>query len=258
MAAQPVSVAFDANQTRAAFRLYHPKGNSITLEMVQALRAALEPVTANPHLKLLTIEGTGSDFSFGASIPEHAPGAIRQVLPAMHQLFGDVLELPVPTAAIVRGRCLGGGFELALACDFIFASDDATFGLPEINLAAFPPAAAVLLPWRIGGTRATRAILTGEAGTARQWEASGMLELVVAASELDREVDAWFVRHLAPRSAAALRFAAVAARSTLVAHVQTHLPRLERLYLDEVVQTADAIEGVAAFLEKRPPRWLDR
>ena len=258
MAGQPVSVAFNSDETRAAFRLYHPKGNSLTLDMIEALRAGLESIAANPHLKLITIEGAGADFSFGANIPEHAPGAIERVLPAMHELIFDLLDAPAPTAALVRGRCLGGGFELALACDFIFATGDATFALPEIALGVFPPAASALLPWRVGGARATRAIVTGETRGAREWEAAGLLEVAAPDAELQHHVDTWFSRTLAPRSAEALRNATVAARASLLADVRVDLPWLERLYLDKASRTADAGEGIAAFLEKRSPRWIDR
>src|SRR5688572_28324052 len=113
----PVSVRFNSDRSRAAFTLAHPKGNIITDEMVRALRAALESVAENPHLKLVTIEGAGTDFSFGASVPEHVPEQIGAVLPEMHALVEDLLDVPAVTAAVVRGRCLGGGFELALACD---------------------------------------------------------------------------------------------------------------------------------------------
>src|SRR5688500_20360161 len=113
----PVAIAFNHDQTRAALTIHDPKGNIVTAAMVDALRAALESISQNPHLKLVTIEGDGPDFSFGASIPEHLPDQIGQVLPAMHALIVDLLETPAATAAIVRGRCLGGGFELALACE---------------------------------------------------------------------------------------------------------------------------------------------
>jgi cyclohexa-1,5-dienecarbonyl-CoA hydratase len=254
----PVGVRFNADQTRAALRLFHPKGNIITAEMVDALRAALEPLAENPHLKLLTVEGSGPDFSFGASIPEHAPDRIADVLPRMHALIEDLLEAPVITAAIVRGRCLGGGFELALACDFIFAADDAVFGLPEVALGVFPPAAAALLPLRAGAARATRAIVTGHQSTAGDWQAAGLVELTAPAGRLDVEVDRWFDLHLRARSAAALRHAAAAARLMLLSQVRSALPELERLYLQDTMRTQDAVEGIAAFLEKRQPHWKDR
>jgi cyclohexa-1,5-dienecarbonyl-CoA hydratase len=254
----PVSVAFNADRTRAAFRLFHPKGNIITAEMVDALRAGLESVAQNPHLKMLSIEGSGVDFSFGASIPEHAPDRIGTVLPEMHGLIDDLLDAPAVTSAIVRGRCLGGGFELALACDVIFAADDATFGLPEVALGVFPPAASALLPARVGAARASRAIITGGARGASEWKDAGLIELTAPASQLNAEVDRWFNLHLRQKSAAALRYATSAARAGLVAHVRSLLPELERLYLQDLMRTHDAAEGIAAFLEKRPPSWKDQ
>lgn len=252
-----VAVSFNGDHTRAAFRLSHPKGNIITAETIAALASGLEGVGANPHLKLITIEGDGEDFSYGASIPEHAPERIGYVLPAMHRLIKGLLDAPAVTAAVVRGRCLGGGFELALACDFIFAADNATFGLPEIALGVFPPAGAALLAFRTDGARATRTILTGESRGAADWHQAGLIELLAPAAALDAAVEGWFARHMAPRSAAALRHAAAAARLTLAAHVRHTLPELERLYLDTLMRTHDAAEGVAAFLAKREPRWTD-
>jgi cyclohexa-1,5-dienecarbonyl-CoA hydratase len=254
----PVSVAFDRNHTRAAFTLYHPKGNIITAEMIDALTAALSPLNDYPHLKLITIEGTGHDFSFGASIPEHTAEQIGAVLPRMHRLVRDLLDAPAVTAALVRGRCLGGGFELALACDFMFAADDAIFGLPEIALGVFPPAAAALLPFKVGGARALRAILTGELRSAADWHRDGLVELIAPSASLEERTTHWFEQHLASKSAVALRHGAAAARAGLADHVDRTLPQLERLYLDSLMRTQDAGEGVSAFLEKRTPRWTDR
>jgi cyclohexa-1,5-dienecarbonyl-CoA hydratase len=253
-----VSVSFNHDQSRAAFRLFHPKGNIITAEIVEALRPGLANVAENPHLKLITLEGAGADFSFGASIPEHAPDRIGEVLPQMHALVEDLLEVPAVTAAIVRGRCLGGGFELALSCDLIFAADDAVFGLPEIMLGVFPPAAAALLPARVGYARATRAVLSGESRPASYWVDAGLIELTAPSADLASRVDAWFSQHLAPKSASALRYASAAVRAGLLTHVRDTLPPLERLYLEDLMRTADAAEGLDAFMQKRAPQWRDR
>lgn len=254
----PVHLAVNREQTRAAFRLFHPKGNIVTAEMIGALARAIETIAENPHLKLVTIEGEGADFSFGASIPEHAPGEIGRVLPEMHALIYALLDLAVPTAALVRGRCLGGGFELALACDFIFAEQSAVLGLPEIALGVFPPAASALLPPRVGSARATSAILTGKLISSGDWQQAGLLESVVPDGTLNDEIDRWFEAHLRARSSTALRHAAAAARLSLRQHVGEVLPALERLYLKDLMQTRDAAEGIAAFLEKRAPNWTDR
>ena len=254
----PLHVAFSDDHSRAAFRLSHPKGNIITAAMIAALTQALDSIANSAHLKLITIEGTGPDFSFGASIPEHAPGEIERVLPEMHALILALLDCPAVTAALVRGRCLGGGFELALACDFVFAERTASFGLPEIALAVFPPAAAALLPARVGLARATSAILTGESRSADDWSRAGLIEQISEPGELAADVDRWFAQHLRARSAAALRHATAAARLSLRQHVAAVLPELERLYLADLMGTADAAEGVAAFLARRAPRWMDR
>ena len=241
------------------FRLEIPqsKGNLITAAAVSALRESLARVAGDSHVKLIALEGRGPDFSFGASIPEHVPGEIERVLPDMHRLVFDLLDAPAPTAAIVRGQCLGGGFELALACDFIFAAEDAVLGLPEVKLGVFPPAGAALLPARIGAARAARAVLTGETRPAAEWHAAGLVALVAPAARLAAEIERWFNTHFKPRSAAALRHAALAARLALRDEVARTLPALEQLYLSRLMRTADAAEGVAAFMEKRAPRWRD-
>lgn len=253
----PVSAAFDAGQTRAAFTLFHEKGNIVTADMVTSLRTALDGITQNPHLKLITIEGAGPDFSFGASIPEHAPDRIGRVLPEMHALIYELLEAPAATAALVRGRCFGGGFELALACDFIFAEADATFALPESALGVFPPAASALLPARVGLAQATGSLLTGAPVGARDWHARGLVQLLAGPGTLEAAVAEWFAVNLAPKSAAALRHAVAATRMGLQAHVLDLLPRLERLYLNDLMRTRDAAEGIDAFLAKRQPSWTD-
>ncbi|HEX2343590.1 MAG TPA: enoyl-CoA hydratase/isomerase family protein [Vicinamibacterales bacterium] len=235
----------------------HSKGNLVSAAAVAALRESLDGVKGDSHIKLIALEGRGPDFSFGASIPEHAPGEIERVLPDMHKLVFDLLDAPAPTAAIVRGQCLGGGFELALACDFIFAAEDAVLGLPEVKLGVFPPAGAALLPARVGAARAARAVLTGETRPAAEWHAAGLVALVAPAARLANEIERWFNTHLKPRSAAALRHAALAARFALREQVARTLPALEQLYLSRLMRTADAAEGVAAFMEKRAPRWRD-
>jgi cyclohexa-1,5-dienecarbonyl-CoA hydratase len=232
-----------------------PKGNLLSLDMVRALRDAVAQHAAEPGLKWLTIEGAGGQFSYGARIQEHLPEPMRTVLPATHGLFRDLLACPVSTAALVDGRCLGGGFELALACDDIIASSDATFGLPEIGLAAFPPAAAALLPGRVGASRAARAVVTGDPMGASYWHDAGLVSTVAPETTLIEAAREWFDRHLAPRSAVGLRYAAEAARIVLRAQVEPALDRAERLYLDGLLETMDAVEGIQAWIEKREPRW---
>lgn len=252
-----LSVLMHEDTKRVTLRFAHPKGNIITDELVTQLRQALEDLSQSTSLRLLVIEGEGRDFSFGANIPEHAPGAIEQSLPLFHSLVFDLLAMPVPTAAVVRGRCIGGGFEIALACDFIFAADEATFALPEIKLGVFAPVATVLLPKRVGLAAATSALLTGASRTAAEWKSRGLIEMTAPTEGLARAVDAWFNATLAQYSAEALRYAVRALRAPLNEAAAREIPEIERLYLNEASRSRDAREGIEAFLEKRQPRWRD-
>jgi cyclohexa-1,5-dienecarbonyl-CoA hydratase len=231
------------------------RGNLLSLDLVRALGRELHALESERGIKWLTIEGSGGEFSYGARIQEHTPELMQTVLPETHRLLKRLLAFPAPTAALVEGRCLGGGFELALACDDIIAMDAATFGLPEIRLAAFAPAAAALLPLRVGASRATRAIVTGQMQDARYWHDSGLVSMVAPQPGLLDAAAAWFDAHLAPHSAVALAHAVAAARLTVRAQAEPALDRAARDYLGGLLKTADAVEGVNAFLEKRPPQW---
>jgi cyclohexa-1,5-dienecarbonyl-CoA hydratase len=251
----PVRTEVTHDGARLRLLLDRPKANIVSLEMIGALRRVLADLPGRPALRLLTIEGAGDHFSYGASVEEHAPPLIDRVLSELHGLVRDLLAAPVPTLAVVRGRCLGGGLELVLACDLVFAAEEAVLGVPEIQLGVFPPAAAALLPARIGASRATVAVLQGETFPARWWEAAGLVARVAPGAALEAEVDRWFEQYAAPRSAVALGFAARAARQALRQVAEPALAELERLYLEQLMRTHDAAEGIAAFVAKRAPRW---
>lgn len=234
-----------------------PRGNLLSLRMVRDLDEAIDGALRRRGLRWLTVEGAGGEFSFGADLKEHRPDAMRAVLPATHALLRKLLAAPVPTAALVEGRCLGGGFELALCCDDILADGGATFGCPEIEVGAFAPVASLLLPLRAGGARASRVLITGGEHTARYWYRAGLVSLVRPGDDLRAAAGQWFDRRLAGKSAVALGHAARAARLVTRAQIEPLLDRLERQYLDELLATRDAVEGVEAWLEKRAPRWSE-
>lgn len=237
--------------------LNQPRGNLLSHDMIRALQETLDDVDGRRGLKWVTVEGAGDEFSYGARIQEHLPEPMRIVLPAAHALLRQWLAVPAPTAALVRGRCLGGAFELALACDDIIAAADASFGLPEIALAAFPPAGAALLPLRVGASRAARAIITGATQPAAYWHEAGLVSMVPPGRSLHEAAAEWFDRHLRPHSATALAHAVRAARLVLTSQALPALETAERLYLDSLLGTDDAREGVQAFIDKRRPTWKD-
>lgn len=230
-----------------------PKANVLDARMLAGISDAFERHGQSPRLKAVIFEGAGAHFSFGASVAEHTREKAGAMLAQLHGLARKILALGVPTAAVVRGQCLGGGLELAGLCSWIFASPTAVFGQPEIKLAVFPPLASVLLPWRLGGARALDLCVSGrsiDAQTALAWG------LAHAVTEDPAATAARFITdEILPKSASSLRRAERAARGELIHRVEHTLPRVERDYLEDLMHTHDANEGIAAFIERRPPRW---
>jgi cyclohexa-1,5-dienecarbonyl-CoA hydratase len=244
----------DASQV-ARIVLAAPKANILDRAMMSEIIKALATMRNHGTLKAVVVESEGPHFSLGASIEEHLPGEIAQTLKLLRALLEALTNTPAPTIAAVHGQCLGGGLELALACDLIIAEEGAHFGLPEIKLGVFPPAGAALLPVRIGASRSAELIITGESWPAVSALSAGLVHRIAPAGELNACLDAWIQTDFLPRSTAALRFVVQAARRTLVQALKTELPELERLYLDELMLHPDPVEGIRSFLEKRQPRW---
>lgn len=233
--------------------LDRPKANVLDAEMIGALMAAVVGLKAEGPLKLVVFEGAGAHFSFGASVAEHLPGMVHGMLAGFHALFREIEQLGVPTAAIVRGQCLGGGFELATACGRVVCDPTARFALPEITLGVFPPVAAASLSWRVPGAVATRLLLTGEAVTGPEAARIGLAD--ECAEDPEAALQAWFDRSLAPRSAVALRFAWRAARRPMARLLDEELAAVEALYLDELMVCRDPLIGLNAFLDRTQPTW---
>jgi cyclohexa-1,5-dienecarbonyl-CoA hydratase len=232
-----------------------PKANILDRAMMGGIVSILSGLTSSPNLKVIVITGEGSNFSYGASVSEHLPGEIEQTLSELRRLLLAVAKAPVPTIAAVRGYCLGGGFELALACDLIAAEETAQFGCPEIKLAVFPPAASALLPVKAGSSFASKAVLTGGTYFGKDLFAAGLVSLLARSGALDNELNRWLESDFLPRSAQALGHAAAAARLPMLRALERDLPVLEKLYVERLMQEPDAIEGIQAFLEKREPHW---
>jgi cyclohexa-1,5-dienecarbonyl-CoA hydratase len=235
--------------------LDRPRANILDAEMIAGIQEALD-TGLRDHTRLIVLEGAGDHFSFGASVEEHQADQAEEMLHSFHGLFRRLGALGVPTCAVVRGQCLGGGLELASWCTWVVATPDARLGQPEVKLAVFPPMASVLLPWRCGGGAALDLCVSGHS-----IPASRALELGLVTA-ITPDPTAWWrdlvTEQLASSSAAGLRFAERAVRQELMALLETRLPALERLYLDELMATHDANEGIAAFMARRAPSFTHR
>lgn len=259
---EAATVRADLIESDAVLRLVldRPKGNVLTMDLMRQLGGALEAHRDDRHLKLVVLRGAGGTFSYGASVEEHRKAQAPAMLAAFHALARQIATYPVPVAALVEGRCLGGAFELVLCCHFVFAARNAVFACPEIKLGVFPPVLAVLGPHRLGTPVSERMLLTGEEAGADALAATGFVTaLFEAGADGEAALLAWYRDKLRGLSAFALRQATRAARAgagmdDLLAE---RLVPVERRYVEIVLESHDGNEGIEAFLARRAPVWED-
>lgn len=255
---EKIKVSYLNNNSVAQIILDDGKGNVLDHIMMEELQQLLSSFKEKKEIKLITFEGAGKHFSFGASVEEHQKDMAAAMLRSFHQLFYTLRDLAIPTLAKISGQCLGGGLELALMCNFMFADKSARLGQPEIVLGVFPPPASVILPEKIGLARAEELLLTGKAITADEAKVFGLLnEVFDDKSKLDDGVVSFIEKYIVPRSASSLRFGVKASRAKFNHVLGNFLPMLEQMYVNGLMNTRDANEGITSFLEKRKPVWQD-
>jgi cyclohexa-1,5-dienecarbonyl-CoA hydratase len=253
MAETPLKVWIEREGALLRLRLARPKANILDAAMIAALDGAFAEHAGNTALRGVLIDQEGPHFSFGASVEEHLPGHCAAMLKGLHALLLRMLACHAPIMVAIRGQCLGGGLEFACGGHLLFAARDAQLAQPEMKLAVFAPAASILLPLRVGQSRAEDLLLSGrsiDASTALAWGLVNEVADDPAAAAL-----AYFDAHLAVKSASSLGYALRAARAPLVEQVRHRLAEVEALYLDGLMNTRDAVEGLQAFLDKRTPKW---
>jgi cyclohexa-1,5-dienecarbonyl-CoA hydratase len=234
--------------------LDHPPLNILTGDVLRRIRLELTSLADQADLRVLLISGVGKHFSAGADVAEHLPPHHLSLIPAFLDTIAALDAFPVPVVAAVRGKCLGGAFELIQPADLVIAGEGATFGQPEIVLGVFPPAACALLSDRLAPALVSRVLYTGDSISAADALRGGFVARVVP----DDEVEAAALdeaRRVARHSAAVLRATKHALRATRgIAH-RAALQEAGRIYLHELMDTRDAVEGLRAFTEKRQPVW---
>jgi cyclohexa-1,5-dienecarbonyl-CoA hydratase len=241
----------------AHITLCNPPLNVIDLEMVLELHPVLTELECRPDISTIVFQGNARAFSAGVDIKAHAPEHIHEMLAGFHAVIRAIVASRMVTIAVVCGACLGGGAELATVCDMVYTARDATWGFPEIKLASFPPVATVALAAVIGQKRAAELILTGRQFSGNQAAALGLANRSVASEKLESVVGRTLAE-LGQMSSAALLHAKKAIYAWDAIHLDKGLARAEKIYLEELISTADAREGIIAFLDKRPPKWTGK
>jgi cyclohexa-1,5-dienecarbonyl-CoA hydratase len=253
---QPIESGRDGRT--ATLTLNRPPLNVLDLEALTALRDALGELASDNELIVVFLRGAGGRaFSAGVAVEDHTPERVGAMLAGLHESIRRLRALPAITVAAVGGHCLGGGMELAMACDLVIATADSRFGQPEVELGCFPPVGAALYPARLGSGRALELLATGQAIDAERAERLGLVQRLLPAGALADGCER-LAAELTGKSAPVLRLikrAVAAGRDLPFAEA---LAACERLYLDELTPLDDMREGVAAFLEKRRPAWKHR
>jgi len=238
--------------------LDRPPLNIIDIPLMRELQAALDSLPGPPHLCFLVFGGRGErGFSGGVDVFDHTPERVAEMLGRFHGIFRKLWSSDWISVAAVHGFCLGGGMELATFCDFVIATHTARFAQPEIKLGCFPPVAAAILPALVGPRRALDLILTGRTITAEQAQDFGLVTEVVGEAELDAAVSS-LLKTLSAHSPAVLPLTRKAVMRGAGLDFEKTLDELEKLYLDSLMKTEDAGEGIRAFVERRQPAWAGR
>ncbi len=235
--------------------LRRPPHNVLNRAMTAELRTAVAEAAQRKDVRVLLLRGEGKSFCAGVDIGDHLPGQFEKAIPEFDSLALEIADLEVPTVALLHGNVLGGGLELGIATDLAYAAASAKMGQPEIKLAVFPPFAAAMAPSILGARRAAELVLTGRTYTSLEARDLGLVNAVFPDEEAEaktREV----VRGIASLSRPALVLAKRALRSC-DRERRDRLAEAERLYVHDLMQHADPVEGLKSFLEKRAPQWKD-
>jgi len=249
------NILYDVIEGVAKVSINRPPLNILNSETLLELTVALEKAQSDPSVFLVIIAGSGSRaFSAGVDIKDHLPDKVSSTLSIFNKVFYTLRSLDKLVIAVVNGVALGGGCELAIGCDMIIASETAQFGQPEITVGAIPPVAVVLLPKLIGPSKAFELILTGDVITAAEAWQIGLVNKVVPSEKLDECVKE-MIGKLREKSPVVLKLTHMSLSQILDVDFKKDLEEVTGIYLDLLMRTEDAVEGLKAFMEKRKPQW---
>jgi cyclohexa-1,5-dienecarbonyl-CoA hydratase len=241
----------------ARIMLNRPKHNVLDIDMMNELIAELEGLATDDELKCLVINGAGASFCAGVEVADHKPENVQQMIDTFNRIFELIDQLDVPLIASVHGACLGGGMELAIACDIIVAAESAMFGQPEIKLAFLPPYAAIRLPHLVGPAKAIEICTTGKRYSAEEARQLGMICYVAPDNQLADTTDK-LVKEIQYNSPLIIRLNKQAVKKHLGLPFPQAVESVSDLFLNTLMKTEDVLEGIKSFEEKRKPVWKNK
>jgi cyclohexa-1,5-dienecarbonyl-CoA hydratase len=253
----PARLAVGIHSPVARIAMHHAPLNVIDISLMEELAQTLAEIESRPDVSTLVLSGEGKAFSVGVDVAAHTPDKVQEMLARFHAVVRALIATKKVTIAAVHGHCLGGGAELAMVCDVVYTTHSAQWGFPEIKLGCYPPVACTALAALVGQKRASELILTGRSISGKEAAEIGLANHAVPEGKLAAAVEECLadLRKLSPATLALTKKAIYAWDSM---HFDKGLARAEKTYLEDLMTTADAQEGIRAFIEKREPRWIGK
>jgi cyclohexa-1,5-dienecarbonyl-CoA hydratase len=247
-------ISVDIASPVARIELCHPPLNVIDIPMMEELSRALAEMDTRPGVSVIVLSGAGKAFSAGVDVAAHTPDKVEAMLGKFHAVIRALVATKKVTIASVHGACQGGGAELAMVCDLVHTADNTQWGFPEIKLGCYPPVACTALAALVGQKRAADLILTGRTISGKEAAELGLATSASPEENLAATVEQSLQR-LIQLSPCALAVAKKASYAWDSMHFDKGLARAEKVYFEDLMKTADATEGIRAFMDKRPPKW---
>ncbi len=241
----------------ARITLARPKHNVMNVDMMNELNSLLEALGSDNELKCLVLFGEGKSWCAGVEVGDHKPETAPGMIAVFDRIFELIAGLDIPTIAAVHGASLGGGMELAIACDIVVASSNARFGQPEIKLGFFPPYAVVRLPELVGTAKAIEICTTGRTYTAREAFDMGFVSKVADEENFSQTLDG-LVEEICGGSPLIIRMNKRAVKMTKGCEFREAARKANDYFLNSLMKTEDTVEGIRSFEEKRKPFWKNK
>jgi cyclohexa-1,5-dienecarbonyl-CoA hydratase len=248
---------FEKTDAVARITLDRPKFNMMNIEMMEEVNGLLESLVDDEDLKCIVFQAEGKHFCTGVEVADHKPDQVDAMIATFNRIFELTEKIEVPIIAAVQGYCLGGGMELAIACDVIVAAEGAQFGQPEIKVGFFPPYAAIRLPHLVGPARAIEICTTGKFYSAAEALGMGMVAYIAEDGRLGETTDK-IVKEIQDNSPLIIRLNKRAVKKHLGMDFKPALAGVSDLFLNTLMKTEDTLEGIASYEEKRKPVWKNR
>jgi cyclohexa-1,5-dienecarbonyl-CoA hydratase len=251
-------ILFEIRGDRAFLTINRPPVNILNIAAMAEMNEAIFSLQNNTDVKVLVITSSGEKaFSAGVDVSDHTGDKAEEMIQVFHSIFRNLLALDQVTVAACKGLTLGGGCEVAIFCDLILAADNLKIGQPEIKLSVIPPIALLILPRLVGQKRAADLLLSGKIIGAQEAERIGLVNKVVPLDTFDKELDN-FLQPFSELSLVGIKFSKKGISLGLETNFLQGLEEIEKMYLEELMSSQDAHEGLKAFLEKRTPAWKNR